>query len=278
MGRMVKNGENYTRIWMIHWNIALEWSGGEYPGLGHYHLGKAKWFDEILELAEKYGIYIMLCLESFNNLRISQPYPAYDSNPYAKENGGMLQKPEQFFTNPEARRLFKQRLRYLVARYSYSTNILCWEFWNEFKEEWGIYQNVYDQKFRVPVTAGEHTIIVDNKGKDWLSVVGYKLTNYQTYENPTLRVFGLQNDTMALLWLQNTRHTWYRMFEEIPLKAVLPTYIEIKGLQDGEFKVEWWDTYQANKVQSTNAICIDGILQLEAPRIERDIACKIRGE
>ncbi|MEK9136822.1 MAG: DUF5060 domain-containing protein, partial [Bacteroidota bacterium] len=129
--QMAAHGENHTRIWMIHWNVALEWSGGDYPGLGRYHLGKASRLDHILELAEQYGVYIMLCLESFNTLRIRQPYPAYQGNPYAQENGGMLEKPEQFFTHPEARRLFKQHLRYLVARYAYSPHIFCWEFWNE---------------------------------------------------------------------------------------------------------------------------------------------------
>lgn len=142
--KMAACGENYTRIWMIYWNIALEWSDNvgiewlgtiekdpNYLGLGRYHSGKAKRIDQILDLAEKYGIYIMLCLESFNNLRISNPYPAYQGNPYAKRNGGMLEKPEQFFTHPEAKRLFKQRLRYIVARYAYHPHILCWEFWNE---------------------------------------------------------------------------------------------------------------------------------------------------
>ncbi|MFC1715053.1 DUF5060 domain-containing protein [Candidatus Poribacteria bacterium] len=550
--RMAEHGENFTRIWMIHWNIALEWSGGDYPGLGRYHLGKANWIDRILDLAEQHGIYIMLCLDSFNTLRIRQPYPAYEGNPYSKENGGMLEKPEQFFTNPEARRLFKQRLRYLVARYTYSPNILCWEFWNEvdiveryiseeavpwhqemarylrqidpmkhlistsfantkgddamwqlpemeitqnhqygsrdiaesvrqwtqrnirefhkphifgefgadssgprrekdpdgislhngiwaailsgsagtamlwwwdnyirpndlyyhfkplslfvedvgwthanfrdaeigtidyinppdigtkdlelpctvgwghhpvrqycilsdgtiendeqitqfiyppgnelrqeqtfiveypvdgefeihvnkvsnhgrlqirldgelaldqdlptgagdgpwkesdFVERWGIYQNTYDRRFGIPVPAGKHTIAVDNQGKDWISLKSYKLTNYQTNEKPELRVFGLQNDTTAILWLQNTGHTWYRVFEKMPLEPVLPTYIEVNGLRDGSYEIEWWDTYQADRVKRADAVCTDGILRLDAPKIEYDIACKIR--
>ena len=401
--RMAENGENYTRIWMIHWNVALEWSNGDYPGLGRYHLSKANRIDEILELAEQYGIYIMLCLESFNNLRIRQPYPAYEGNPYALENGGMLEKPEQFFTNPEARRLFKQRLRYLVARYTYSTNILCWEFWNEvdiieryvsdeaaaWHQEMAHYLRQIDamehlistsfsgtagddaiwqlpeieitqnhqygskdiaksvrhwtqrniSEFRKPHIFGEFGTDAGGPSREkdpdgiglhngiWAATlsgsagtamlwwwdnyidpndlyyhfqplsqfvedVDWTHANFRDAEigtidyitppeldikeKPTLRVFGLQNDTEALLWMQNARHTWYRMFEKMSLKSVLPTYVEVSGLQDGEYEIEWWDTYQAGRVECTHAVCTDGVLRLEVPEIERDIACKVR--
>lgn len=719
--RMAEHGENFTRIWMIHWNVALEWSGGDYPGLGRYHLEKANWIDRILDLAEQHGIYIMLCLESFNTLRIRPSHPAYEGNPYAKENGGMLEKPEEFFTNTEARRLFKQRLRYLVARYTYSPNVLCWEFWNEVDiveryvseeavawhqemarhlrqidpmkhlistsfantrgddamwqlpemeitqnhqygdkdiaesvrrwtqrnvsefhkphifgefgadssgprperdpdgislhngiwaavlsgsagtamlwwwdnyidpndlyyhfqplaqfvegtdwpraglrdadvetvgyvsspgsivmdlelpctvdwvslpvyqilhdatvkgesqiprllyppgepkhreqtffvdypedgtfevhvdtvldygrlqvlidrklaldqelptgpgngpwrenyfveitqgnripnsdfeddevgtypagwtledgtgrnamyycevddeaysgrrslkiigveatgtdwhakirydnmsmeagkkftiafwakvdanegesrevstsvqmqhEPWTFYRGntilldsiewkeyfdtftatadvagdmwvglaiaqsdvdfwmdnfrflegepsdivadrlysaVYDRSYSVHVPAGKHTILVDNQGKGWLSVDFYRLSNYlRPHEEPPLRVFGLQNDTEAMLWLQNSEHTWHRMSTQPSLRPIIPVLLEVRGMQDGKYRVEWWDTYQPNSVESAEAVSTNGVLQLETPEITRDIACKVR--
>ena len=550
--KMAVHGENYSRIWMIHWNVALEWSGDGYPGLGRYHLGNAARLDHILDLAEQHGIYLMLCFESFNNLRIRNPYPAYQGNPYSRENGGMLERPEQFFTHPKARRLFKQRLRYLVARYAYHPNILCWQFWNEvdiietyvsdevvewhrdmarylrsidpmehlvstsfantkgddalwqlpemeytqnhqygsrdiaesirtwtrrnvsefgkphlfgeygsdaggprrewdpdgislhngiwsatlsgsagtamlwwwdnyiepqnlyyhfrplsqfvtgvdwpranfrdaqigqlqfvdpaafdtrdlelpctvgwghhpikeyqilrdgsvednaqitqflyaphspmheaqtflvdypedghfavyvntvsnhghlqirldgelvldealpvgpgkgpwkearFRDEWGIYQNVYDRHYQVDVPAGPHTITVDNQGRDWISVNAYRFSNYQTHERPSLRVFGLQNDTEAMLWLQNTQHTWYRHHTQMPLQPVRPVHLEVLGLRDGEYAVEWWDTYREGSVEHTTASCSGGVLLLSTPEIEGDVACKLR--
>ncbi len=145
--KMAAHGENHTHIRMLFWNVEIEWSDGVviewldaewlnsvargYPGLGRYHLGKAERIDNILELAEEYGIYITIAIEDFVELRISEPWPLYQGNPYAKGNGGMLEKPEQFFTHPEAKRLFKQRLRYLVARYAYHPHIFCWQLWNE---------------------------------------------------------------------------------------------------------------------------------------------------
>ncbi len=39
--------------------------------------------------------------------------------------------PECFATNPDAIRFWEQRLRYIVARWGYSPNIMAWEWWNE---------------------------------------------------------------------------------------------------------------------------------------------------
>ncbi|UCE06897.1 MAG: hypothetical protein JSW07_02325, partial [bacterium] len=51
------------------------------------------------------------------------------------------QSQEDFFTNAEARKIYKNKLRYLVARWGYSTHLAVWEFWNEIDNvmEW---QNV----------------------------------------------------------------------------------------------------------------------------------------
>ena len=36
-----------------------------------------------------------------------------------------------FFTDVRAKADYKNRLRYLVARYGYSTSVFAWEFFNE---------------------------------------------------------------------------------------------------------------------------------------------------
>ena len=51
------------------------------------------------------------------------------NNPYNIVLG--LKSPYQFFTNAEAKRITKNLLRYIVARWGYATNILAWELWNE---------------------------------------------------------------------------------------------------------------------------------------------------
>jgi len=122
--KMVKNGMNYARIWMAPWAFGIEWS----DKVGRYDLKEAWRLDYVLQLAEKKGIYIMLCLVNHGQLRRSDDW---SGNPYNKVRGGPLSSPEQFFTNPVAKDYFKKKLRYLVSRYAYSTHLLAWEFFNE---------------------------------------------------------------------------------------------------------------------------------------------------
>jgi len=122
--KMADNGMNYARIWMAPWAFAVEWS----DKAGRYDLKEAWRLDYIFKLAEEKGIYLMLCLVNHGQLKASDDW---SRNPYNKARGGPLSSPEQFFTDSAAKDLFKKRIRYLVARYAYSTHLLAWEFFNE---------------------------------------------------------------------------------------------------------------------------------------------------
>jgi hypothetical protein len=115
------------------------------PGLGRYYEKTASRLDEIMHDAGKKGVYIMLTLDYHGIFKPKlDRWGSNDEwrrNPYNVDNGGPCNSPEDFFTNPEAKKIYKKRLRYLVARWGYSTNLACWEFWNEIDNvmEW---QNV----------------------------------------------------------------------------------------------------------------------------------------
>lgn len=124
-------GCNFTRIWMCPWNLYLEWKE---PGLGKYHLQNAARLDSVLFLALKYNIFTMLCFDYHGTVQKEQGYfqeKKWDENPYNQKNGGPCQTEADFFSNQIAKRYYKNRLNYIVARYSYSPHILAWEFWNE---------------------------------------------------------------------------------------------------------------------------------------------------
>jgi hypothetical protein len=133
--RLAENGANYARVWIGPFDcFTLERpTRGEddVAGLGRMDLAAAWRIDAMLDLAEQHGIRVMFCIDSFNSLRISQPYPAWSNNPYNAAHGGPLEAPEQFFTDATARTLYKNRLRYIVARWGHQPAVLSWEFWNE---------------------------------------------------------------------------------------------------------------------------------------------------
>ena len=120
-GRMAENGENYARLWMPDNSFGLETEK-----IGSYNMDRAWQLDYVLSLAERKGIYIKLCLSAWRRFEEGK------KNPYWKEYGGPCETELDFFTKDEPKRHFRDRLRYIVARWGYSPNIMAWELWNEF--------------------------------------------------------------------------------------------------------------------------------------------------
>ena len=128
---MNKAGENWSRVWMANWEVGLEWTKERgYRGLGQYNLEKAEKLDKIVDLAEENGIFFSLVINHHGQLS-TRVNPQWDDNPYNVKNGGPCKAPIDFFTDPAAKRYFKNRMRYIIARWSYSPNIFAWELWNE---------------------------------------------------------------------------------------------------------------------------------------------------
>jgi hypothetical protein len=129
LAALAAQGANYGRVWMPDWAFGIEWTPAP---LGDYttRLDRAWQLDHVFEEADRQGIYLMLSL--LNHGAFSLVFNSeWADNPYNAANGGPCATPAEFFTNAEARRLFAQRLRYVVARWGWSTHLLAWELWNE---------------------------------------------------------------------------------------------------------------------------------------------------
>ncbi|MFP4057419.1 MAG: LamG-like jellyroll fold domain-containing protein [Candidatus Brocadiia bacterium] len=129
--RYAHSGCNYFRVWLSpFWATCA--MNTEYSGFDAIDLANAWRFDHVLETAERLGLRVMPCIDSFNILRSQERPPGvYEQAPYARENGGPLDVPADYFTNPYTRQAIRNRLRYLVARYGYSSALFAWELWNE---------------------------------------------------------------------------------------------------------------------------------------------------
>lgn len=123
--RMKEYNISLFRVWMCSWHINIE------PKLGNYSELAAKQLDNILALAEKYDVYIQLVLLAFTDFaKWHGDHWRYD-NPYNAYNGGPCEKPVDFLTNPEAKRLIKRRFNYILNRWGSNPRIAIWELWNE---------------------------------------------------------------------------------------------------------------------------------------------------
>jgi hypothetical protein len=128
--RLAEAGGNFVRLWWCYGSTDLESlvAGRRDQGLGRYKQPDAWRLDQLVELAERLGIRLMCCLETQQNLRRDQTWPRFT---YNAANGGPVASPKDYFVNDEADQYFRRRLRYLVARWSYSTAVFSWQFWNE---------------------------------------------------------------------------------------------------------------------------------------------------
>ena len=129
---MSRVGENYTRLWMAPWAFGIEAEPGT---LTQYRLDRAWQLDYVLQLAEQKGIGIMLCLDYHGmfetEIDVWGGNNYWPKHPYNAVQGGPCANPNAFFTSTAARAIYQKRLRYLVARYGYSSSLLAWEFFNE---------------------------------------------------------------------------------------------------------------------------------------------------
>lgn len=124
------NGCNLTRIWLnAPWTFCIE---GDRTCA--YNALDSEKVDSLLELAGNYGIYIVLVQDTYGALMDEHggwEEQFWKKNPYNKANSGPCAKPWDFFTDAESKRCYKNRLKYVIARWGYSPNILAFELWNE---------------------------------------------------------------------------------------------------------------------------------------------------
>jgi hypothetical protein len=84
--------------------------------------------DELVRLCDSLNLYFMVSIDAHGALIETGEWKHNNHN---KANGGPAKTPTEFFTNAESRAMYKNRLRYIVARWGYSPSIGAWEFFNE---------------------------------------------------------------------------------------------------------------------------------------------------
>lgn len=130
--KLSDNKANMIRIWQAVWGFGIEWKNGldGYSGLKKYKQTSSYYLDWLLEECRSKGIYIMFCI-NHHGMVSSTTNPNWPESPYNAANGGPCTNTWDFFTSNTAKDLHKNRLRYIVARWGYSQNIMSWELFNE---------------------------------------------------------------------------------------------------------------------------------------------------
>lgn len=126
------NGGNFFRTWMNSGNLPVDWKIVRTPGRyenssSRFNESGIRRMDQLVELCDYLDIHFMLALETHGAFLGS----GWDNNSYNVKQSGPARTPYEFFTLYETKRLYKDKLRFMVARWGYSPAIGAWEFFNE---------------------------------------------------------------------------------------------------------------------------------------------------
>jgi hypothetical protein len=88
--------------------------------------------------------------------------------------------------------------------------------------------------------------------------------------------FGVAAHDEALVWLLDRACDWPDGAMESDPARVTVAKVSISGLDDGRWSVEWWDTLTGQRVAAQEVTASGGILQLEAPGFQADIAARLK--
>lgn len=130
--KLAAAGIDVLEVWMSSWWLALEWTEGEpgFHGVGHYNQYRAWMFDHVLQLAEDYGIRLLVPLNNHGKFSETSDQE-WARNPYNVANGGFLAQCGDYYSDERAKQAFKRTADYILARWSASPNILGWKLFTE---------------------------------------------------------------------------------------------------------------------------------------------------
>nr|WP_082855960.1 DUF5060 domain-containing protein [Mucilaginibacter sp. L294] len=236
-----KNGANFFRTWMCYWNMPLEWkkvrSTKRYTNSNEYfNPGAVKRMDELVNLTDSLGLYFMLTLDWHGHL---MEEGGWKNSPYNQVNGGPAKTPTEFFSLTSAKQKYKNKLRYVIARWGYSTNIAAIEFFNEIDN--------------AAFTKQDSILIPHHYITQWHDDMSRYLKDIDPYKHlVTTSVSHRDIEGMnSLAYLDFNQKHIYKHTEKIP--AIYPDYIENyrKPYVVGEFGFRWED---ADKKYAKEAI------------------------
>jgi len=136
------------------------------------------------------------------------------------------------------------------------------------------YANEYDIDVNVHVPPGRHEIKLENSGNDWFTIDYVKFTN-AALKIGKARIMGLANETFGIMWIQNKDHTWWNEVHKVRIDPLESLSLNLHGFRNGEYVIEWWDTYTGETIKRETITATEGEIPLLIKDLSRDLAIKI---
>ena len=129
---------NCTRVWICHW-AWLEWTPDpeykntySYCGMSYYNQCVCSAFDDIIRMCEERGLRCIVCLDDNDEHYAPNHWDNWGFNPYNIDNGGPVDGVRNYFRTKGVMPYYKKRLRYIIARWGYSSAVMSLNLWNDY--------------------------------------------------------------------------------------------------------------------------------------------------
>ena len=126
----------------------------------------------------------------------------------------------------------------------------------------------------LPLSAGEHTVVLDNLGESWLELGYLEIADYRA----PVRALALADRTLgiAVAWAQHRDYTWDLVAQGEALDP-LSFRLTVPGMPPGLYRVTFWDT-ETGAVIGEESITLaegtDGTLSLNLLPISSQLAVR----
>lgn len=131
-----------------------------------------------------------------------------------------------------------------------------------------------DIAINVPLSAGTHTVILDNLGDDWLEIDYLEIPNYRA----PLRALALADGDKGiyLVWLHHREYRWENVQAGLEREPYTMT-LQIPRTASGNYRIEFWDPLSGNLIGEEVVTVAEGQTSLSLPLlpIDTQLALKI---
>ncbi|OGV78940.1 MAG: hypothetical protein A3K19_24030 [Lentisphaerae bacterium RIFOXYB12_FULL_65_16] len=132
----------------------------------------------------------------------------------------------------------------------------------------------YNGPYGVDVPAGEHTVTIENLGKDWFQMTQVILKSYGNTP-VSVKAMALRGKTMTLVWARTDRFVWFAPLVDLQPAPARDVVLRLPGFADGAYTAETFDPLAGTWGAKLQASSANGTLDIPLGTLEKTVALRI---
>ncbi|MDP5170655.1 MAG: T9SS type A sorting domain-containing protein, partial [Bacteroidia bacterium] len=126
------------------------------------------------------------------------------------------------------------------------------------------------QSYSVSISAGPHTIKVDNTGMDWITISSYSFSGLGSTTD--FYVLTSADGDVSAGWILNNEYHYLNVPQHGPPTPVTDAMLTIKGMKDSSYFVKWFDCLTGAVIKNELVTGVNGEVSINVPPMIWDLA------